>query len=284
MRAPQPPRRRRDDSGTDGRSAEAGAGVEAKVKASFFGWRPLPCWLWSPTAGHGTKIVAGVFVLSLGLTNPVAAGSSADADAAYARGDYKTLLRILRPRAEQGDAVGQFNLALMYSKGKGVPQDNSEAVKWYRKAADQGYAAAQYNLALLYEKSLGAARDDAEATRLYRAAPEQGLADAQNNLCGMYLEGQGVSQDDAEAAKWCRKAADQGLAIAQYNLGLMYENGEGVPQDYVAAYMWLNLAASRSPPGDTEALDRRDLVAAKMTPAQITEGERLALEWKLKPK
>ena len=34
----------------------------------------------------------------------------------------------------------------MYENGKGVPQDDAEAVKWYRMAAEQGDADAQFNL------------------------------------------------------------------------------------------------------------------------------------------
>ena len=39
--------------------------------------------------------------------------------------------------AEQGYADAQFNLGSMYRKGEGVPENDAEAVKWYRKAADQ---------------------------------------------------------------------------------------------------------------------------------------------------
>ena len=35
--------------------------------------------------------------------------------------------------------MAQYCLGLCYEKGKGVPQSNEEAVKWYRKAAEQGY-------------------------------------------------------------------------------------------------------------------------------------------------
>jgi TPR repeat protein len=45
--------------------------------------------------------------------------------------------------AEQGDASAQFNLGLMYDNGEGVPENDIEAVKWYRLAAQQGYAKAQ---------------------------------------------------------------------------------------------------------------------------------------------
>ena len=83
----------------------------------------------------------------------------------------------------------------MYSLGQGVPQDYTEAIKWYRKAAEQGDAAAQNHVGL------------------------------------MYAQGQGVSQNFPEAAKWWRQPAEIGYAKAQYNLGLSYERGQGASQD-----------------------------------------------------
>ncbi len=60
--------------------------------------------------------------------------------AAYKRGDYATALRAWRPLAEQGFAPVQYNLGLMYENGRGVPQDDAEARRWYWKAAEQGHA------------------------------------------------------------------------------------------------------------------------------------------------
>ena len=75
-------------------------------------------------------------------------------------------------------------------------------------------------------------QDDAEAVRWYRLAAEQGEAIAQNNLGLMYSNGWGVPQDYAEAIRWYRLLAEQGKAGAQNNLGVMYDsNGRGVPQD-----------------------------------------------------
>ena len=48
-------------------------------------------------------------------------------------------------------------------------------------------------------------------------------------------------------------------------------------QDYVLAHMWYNLAAAQDA---GVAAKNRDRVAAKMTPAQIAEAQRLAREWK----
>jgi len=62
---------------------------------------------------------------------------------AYEAGDYLTALRELRPLAEQGDAVAQNYLGVMYYNGQGVPQNYAEAVRLYRLAAEQGIADAQ---------------------------------------------------------------------------------------------------------------------------------------------
>ena len=47
-------------------------------------------------------------------------------------------------------ADAQFHLGLMYDFGKGVPQDRTEAAKWFHLAAEQGHAPAQSFLGLLY--------------------------------------------------------------------------------------------------------------------------------------
>ena len=61
----------------------------------------------------------------------------------------------------------------------------------------------------------------------------------------------------------------------------MYVHGYGVPKDPVLARMWLNLAISRAPTLSM-AVKLRDELAAKMTPAQIAEAERLAQQWEPK--
>ncbi len=45
--------------------------------------------------------------------------------------------------------------------------------------------------------------------------------------------------------------------------------------------MWWDLAAAQ---GNKEALKLRDLMAEKMTPAQLADAQRLAREWKPKSK
>ena len=140
--------------------------------------------------------------------------------------------------AYQGYASAQNNLGWMYAEGKGIAQDDAEAVKWYCKSAEQGDADAQYNLGYVYQYGKGVVLDYAVAVNWYRKAAEQGDADAQNNLGWMYEEGKGIAQDDAEAVKWYRKSAEQGDADAQHYLGYMYLTGKGVTQNYTEAVKW----------------------------------------------
>ena len=84
-------------------------------------------------------------------------------------------------------------------------------------------------------------------------------------------------RDYATAVRLIRPLAEQGDANAQYNLGVFYDNGLGVPQDKVRAYMWFNLSAAQGREG---AAAFRDLIARRMTPAQIAEAQKLAREWK----
>lgn len=157
--------------------------------------------------------------------------------AAYEAGDHASALREWTPLAEQGDAWAQHSLGVMYAKGPGMPQDYAEAAKWFRLAAAQGDAGAQTNLGV------------------------------------MYANGQGVPQDHAVAVKWSRLAAEQGEVYAHYNLGVGYERGQGVPQDFITAHVWFNLAAAK---GYEAATERRDSIAARMTPADISEAQRRA--------
>lgn len=126
----------------------------------------------------------------------------------------------------------------------------------------------------------GAAYDRADyatALRLYRGMAEQGNGNAQYYLGTMYAKGQGVAQDYVEAAKWYRLAADQDHAQAQFNLGNMYDNGRGVAQNEILAHMWFTLSAAQ---GNQDAVRNRDILARRMTPAQLAQAQKLTREWK----
>lgn len=226
------------------------------------------------------RLLALTAALVLGC-GAAAAGPSDDARAAFARGEFATAMRLLKPLAEQGDAAAQSHLARMFQRGLGVPVDFAAAAIWYAKAAEQGdpsaqnelgrlyaaglgvarnYVAAvqwhakaaeqgaaehQFDLAVMYDNGLGVAKDPERAAHWYAKAAAQGLADAEANLGVLYQQGSGVAEDFAKALALYRRAAEKGHARAQNNLGLLYTRGEGVAQDYAAAVAWFRKAADQ---------------------------------------
>ena len=88
------------------------------------------------------RIAATLAVLALLFSAGSAWADFDDGMAAYESGDYATALQEWRPLAEQGDAEAQLNLGLIYDDGYGVPVNDAEAAKWFRKVAEQGDATA----------------------------------------------------------------------------------------------------------------------------------------------
>jgi predicted aspartyl protease len=128
----------------------------------------------------GNIIGAGVavVVLLLAFSGPLAAGPLEDGLAAHRRGDYALALRHWWPLADQGNAVAQNYLGVMYAQGRGVPQDFAVAASWYRKAADQAYGVAEHNLGFLYQDGRGVPQDYVTAHMWFNLAAAGGYKDA----------------------------------------------------------------------------------------------------------
>ncbi|HUW26914.1 MAG TPA: tetratricopeptide repeat protein [Gallionella sp.] len=209
------------------------------------------------------------------------AGSLSEAKRAYAEGDFAKVEKICEPLAEQGVSEAQFILGSIYEAGIGVPQNYTEAVKWYRRAAEQGNTKAQSKLGAMYDIGIGVPQDYTEVIKWWRLAAEQGDAFAQCNLAAKYDHGKVVPRDFKEAVKWYRLAAEQGNIFGQEKLAWKYLLGEGVTQDDVLAYMWLDIAASNDfTPGRKMAIhqriQQRDAIARRMTADQIAKARELA--------
>ena len=70
----------------------------------------------------------------------------------------------------------------MYDNGEGVPENDAEAVRWFRKAADQGLAKAQSNLGNMYFNGDGVPESNIRAYVWWSMAKTQGDADAAVNI------------------------------------------------------------------------------------------------------
>ena len=176
--------------------------------------------------------------LFIALTPHLNAGNFDDGHTAAQEGDFQKAYQLWLRDAEKGDPFAQYNLGIMYSKGEGIPQNLSEAFKWYHMAAVQGFAQARYNLGVMYEN------------------------------------GEGVTQDYKEAMKWYHMAAQQGFAPAQFNMGVMYFKGNGVPQSYEDAYAWWLVAAENE---NDKARKNMELAQDKILSAdQVDRGKQIA--------
>jgi len=97
------------------------------------------------------------------FVTPLVAGDLEDGIAAYEVGNYQNAYRLLKPLAERGNASAQAVIGWMYRAGKGVPEDDTKAVHWYRKAAEQGHPGGQVSLGIMYNQGKGVPEDDAKA-------------------------------------------------------------------------------------------------------------------------
>ena len=172
---------------------------------------------------------------------------------AYNAGDYRAAMTEWRPLAEQGHVGAQYRLGEMFANGRGIPQDYTEARKWYELAADQDLAISQYALGLMYEKGNGVRQDYAEAVKRFRAAATAGdIMTFSSSLFSQFVPAEHVP----------------GLPRAQYKLGEMYAKGLGVIQDHAEARRWYALAASR---GDNDAMKRIEDLEAPVR-AYLNDG------------
>jgi TPR repeat protein len=178
-----------------------------------------------------------------------------------------------KARAEAGDAEAQNKLGDLYFDGTGVPENDQEAVKWYRLAAEQGYAEAQYNFGLMYYIGAGVIKNNQEAARWYKLAAEQGNDRAQYSLGFLYQYGEGFARNYQEAVRLYRLAAEQGNIMAQSFLGLMYLAGQGVAQSNSRAYVWLSVAAAQEQYADGAARAARDRLRDQLSPQALEAAQ-----------
>jgi uncharacterized protein len=106
--------------------------------------------------------------------------------------------------AEKGSPTAQFDVALLYDLGRGVPRNYEEAMKWYRKAADQGYPPAMTNIGILYYNQEGVKRDLVEAYAWFVRAKLAGDPRAADLLQMTMdkLKGDQIRQGETLAANW----------------------------------------------------------------------------------
>ena len=184
-------------------------------------------------------IPAFIFLLVFSIVSRVFFRDFQNGWEAYQNKDYKTAYEIWLPLAEKGDTRAQFFMGFMHDMGFGVPENDKEAVKWYRLVAEQGDSRAQLFLGFMYDLGKGTPENDKEAIKWYRLAAEQGSHEAAEHLSK--LEKKKIPKE----LEGLFADANKGIAKAQYNLAMKYANKEGGFRNEKEAAKWFELAAKQ---------------------------------------
>jgi TPR repeat protein len=137
-----------------------------------------------------------------------------------------------------GNAQAEYNVAIAYADGAGLPKDPAAAAKWMRRSADAGLAWAMHDLAVFYQQGMGVPKSMVDANIWYRKAADAGNGSAALLLALQQIK-DGRFDDAALAVRWLKRASDLGSGDAKFFLGRAYYEGEGVPKNSsMAARLW----------------------------------------------
>lgn len=187
------------------------------------------------------KLLLAALLLAA-ATGPRAAPLS-DALTAYDAGDLKAAARGFAESARRGEALGQFNLAMMHLRRELAGASDAQAWTLLQRAAAQKLALAENALGEMIEQGRHGRPDARAACGWFERAAAQGHGDSALALATCYYLGRGRTQDMALAHRWYLEAAKAGDVGAQYLVASMFETGLGVEADDRLARYWYDAAA-----------------------------------------
>jgi TPR repeat protein/serine/threonine protein kinase len=179
-----------------------------------------------------------------------AADPLAQADAAFARGDYDRAFALYTSSGQLSDPEVLFRLGVMYEAGQGTTPNPAKAREMFEAAGTAGSVPALTRLGWMYERGQGGPADAQGAAEYYQQAAAAGDALAQNNLAAMLVSGRGIEKNTKEALKLFEQASAAKEPVALANLGLLYRDGELVAKDEAKAAELLQQASDL---GETSA-------------------------------
>ena len=134
-----------------------------------------------------------------------------------------------------GHSEAQYLLYECYHLGRGVKQDEAQALAWLRKSAESGFVKALIFQAFFYQHSVP--KNDEEAIKWYQKAAEAGSSAACILIAGIYKD----RNDVAGELRWNKEAALRGYADSLWDVRKFYERRDGAEIDLPDAYAWLSL-------------------------------------------
>jgi uncharacterized protein len=174
----------------------------------------------------------------------------------------------LRKAAGKGNGEAAFELAGLYLRGEGVPQDTKESRHWFEVAAENDYGRievanrlwrgrgiaadptrafywyqkvgcelAGYQLGRMYELGEGTSQNYAKAADCYRQGMERATY-ARLGLADLMEKGQGIPRDEAKALELYRESAEREIGGVAFEIALNFDLGRDLPNDLGQAARW----------------------------------------------
>jgi TPR repeat protein len=166
-------------------------------------------------------------------------------------------LRELIQKAQDGDVVSQYEVALKYNFGIGVNLDYNKAFEWYEKFASKGNAQSQFGLSLCYANGWGTTVNVVKAYQHLQLSASKGVPQAEFMLSLYYFDGLSnksitLKKDLSESSRLYDKSfqsiqnlAQQGDIISQSLLSEFYKGKLGSNVDTEKSLFWAEKAAAQ---------------------------------------
>lgn len=149
---------------------------------------------------------------------------------------------------ECGSTQAVVDLAYGFFEGSAqVPKDDVRALRYAKDGALLNDKYCQYIVGHLYLKGKGVPINAQEAVKFLNASASQGFAVALEEETSVYMYGHGnVKPDYQKAYTCCMQSIAANIPFCQARLGDMYRNAWGVTQDYHKSFEYYQNAASQS--------------------------------------
>lgn len=152
----------------------------------------------------------------------------------------------MKKAAGLGYPPAQYELAIMYRDGKGVPMSSTLYRQWLKTSADNGHYEAEGLYGIMLFNSLSLERP--KAFRFLKEAIDQQYESAEAYWClaQCYMLGYGTAKNEALAYPMYIKAAENGNVNAQVKLCKDYFNGyEYLPRNFSECAHWGEAAIAK---------------------------------------
>lgn len=176
--------------------------------------------------------------------------------------------------------IGLDKIAEMYEADGSLPENETEAARWWSVAAARGDEDARVALAVKMVSGQGVPQDLTKGRHWCDQAAKNRNHRAEYCMGHIYEQGLGVKRDPKKAREWYEPAAAAGLIQAMRALALMEIAGEGGKVDRISAFLlYARLAESK----DEGALRSLAKLRKEITPKEWTTLQPFLIHIRIDP-